>query len=289
VVRAAPPHAVPVGPLAVRWLAYDLPPLRAGTRAAGRVTLENAGSATWRSQETEGVQLAHHWLDPLGNPIVWDGHRTALPRPLPPGEQLELPVRLTAPMPPGDYVLAFDLVHEHRFWFAEVGNAPLEVTVAVRPRLGARSLAVRVGGGEPGLIAATRSALAAQEETIAEEGEATAFLSPGCRPDPDWSRRVLDAHAEGFAAVAGSIAVDGGWLERRRHPELDPWRPGFGRVPDWPRQLLCPSLLVEAALAELSGLPALDPTSFDDASLCDGRIRIVVDARALRRGRRPGA
>jgi hypothetical protein len=272
----------------VRWLAYDLPPLRAGARGAGRVTLENAGSATWRSLKTEGVQLAHHWLDPLGNPIVWDGHRTALPRPLPPGEQLELAVRLTAPMPPGEYVLAFDLVHEHRFWFAEIGNAALEVPVTVRPRLEARSLAVCVGEGKPPLVAATRSALAAQEEAVAEEGEATAFLSPGCRPDPDWSRRVLDAHAEGFAAVAGSIAVDAGWLERRRHPELEPWRPGFGRAPEWPRPLLCPSLLVEAAVTELSGLPALDPRSLDEPSLCDGRLRVLVDPRALRRDRRPG-
>ena len=124
-----PPHAVPAGPLAVRWFAFDVPPLRAGARGIARVTLENAGSATWRSQRDEGVQLAYHWLDSLGNPIVWDGRRTALPHPVPPGERLELPVRVTAPIPPGDYVLAFDLVHEHRFWFAEIGNAPLELTV----------------------------------------------------------------------------------------------------------------------------------------------------------------
>jgi hypothetical protein len=273
----------------VRWLAFDLPPLGAGARGVARVTLENAGSATWRSQRDEGVQLAYHWLDSLGNPIVWDGRRTGLPHPMPPGERLELPVWVTAPIPPGDYVLAFDLVHEHRFWFAEIGNAPLEVPVAVGPRLENRTLVVRIGEGDPELVAATRSALAAQEEQVGEQGDAIAYLAAGCRPEPDWSRRILDAHAEGFAAVGGSVAVAGGWLERRRHRQLAPWRPGFGRAPDWPRPLLCPSLLVEAPLGELAGLPTVEPTSLDEPTLCDGRIRVVVEPRALRPDRRPAA
>src|SRR5436190_23494557 len=61
-VQRAGEHPVLPGPLAVRWLAYELPGSRAGVTAVARVALENAGSATWRSRGTSGVQLAYHWL-----------------------------------------------------------------------------------------------------------------------------------------------------------------------------------------------------------------------------------
>ena len=41
-------HAVPVGPLAARWLAYELEEQRAGVETRARVRVENAGSAPWR-------------------------------------------------------------------------------------------------------------------------------------------------------------------------------------------------------------------------------------------------
>jgi hypothetical protein len=280
---------VPVGPLAVRWLGYELPVVRAGTYSPARVELENAGSATWRSHGTEGVQLAYHWLDPLANPILWDGIRTALPRPVGPGERIELPVELQAPRPPGRYRLAFDLVHEHRFWFAEVGSAPLEVDVDVSPRLVRRAIAVRVGDGPSDLVEATLAALRAQTEELAEDSEAVAHLAAGCRPDPDWASRLLDLHAEGWAAAGGSVEVKGRRWDRRPLAGLDPWRPGFGRSPEWSRPLLCPSLLFPAPLGELHGLPAVDPAELDEPAICDGRARVVVEARALLRARRPGA
>ena len=73
-------HPVPAGPLAVRWLAYELSEQRSGITTRARVRLENAGTAPWRSRGREGVQLAYHWLDALGNAIVWDGIRAALPQ-----------------------------------------------------------------------------------------------------------------------------------------------------------------------------------------------------------------
>ena len=94
-------HPVPVGPLAVRWLAVQLPELRSGTTALLRVRLRNEGSAVWRSRGEEGIQASYHWLDPRGNPIVWDGTRTAFPRHIEPGETIELEVAVAAPRPPG--------------------------------------------------------------------------------------------------------------------------------------------------------------------------------------------
>ena len=272
-------HPVPSGPLAVRWLAYELGGPRAGATGPARVRLENAGSATWRSRGKEGVQLAYHWLDDRGNPILWDGLRSAFPQPVGPGERAELAVELLAPMPPGRYMLAFDLVEEHRYWFAEVGSHVLELDVEVAPRIAARRLAAAVHPG-PGDEADTRAALAAQEEPLVEsEAEVVAHLAAGCVPAPDWSRRVLDAHAEGFVAVGGSLEPEGGPLERRRFGRrLAAWAPGTGRNPSFQQPLLCPSLLAGLEPGEHEGLPAWDGGG---PALYDGRI-------ALRLRLRPG-
>ena len=126
-------HPVPAGPLAVRWLAHDLDSVRAGTLAHARVVLENAGTAAWRD-----LNISYHWLDDLGNPIVWDGIRH--PVSAQPGERVERELDVRGPIPPGRYRLAFDLVDEHRFWLAELGNftPELEVDVAPRDASGAR-------------------------------------------------------------------------------------------------------------------------------------------------------
>src|SRR6185436_1489222 len=124
-------HPVPAGPLAVRWRGYELSEQRAGVTTSARIQLENAGSAPWRSRGREGIQLAYHWLDPLGNAIVWDGTRSALPETVRPGDTVELESSLMAPRPPGRYRLAFDLVEEFRFWFQELGSSTLDVAVEV--------------------------------------------------------------------------------------------------------------------------------------------------------------
>jgi hypothetical protein len=228
--------------------------------ASARLVIENAGTATWRSRGAAGVQLSHHWLDPLGNPIVWDGPRTPLPRPVAPGETIELEASLVAPRPPGRYRLAFDLVEEHRFWFAELGCAPLDVEVEVQPRIEARTLrAVVHGGDDP----ETAAALAAQEEPLeGEDAVATAHLVAGAIPAPDWSRRLLDAHAEGWAAVGPGIAARG----------LAAWAPGGGRNPRFGLPLLLPSLLDGLEPGEHEGLPAYDGGD----GLFDGRIVVTL-------------
>ena len=212
--------------------------------------LENAGTAPWRSRGREGVQLAYHWLDPLGNAIVWDGQRTALPNVVRPGETVELESSLLAPRPPGRYRLAFDLVEEFRFWFAEVGSEPLDVPVEVRPRIAERRLGVKVHGT---IDSELEEALSVQEEPVVVDGAvAVAHLVAGAAPAPDWSRLMLDAHAEGYAAVGP--AIDAAARNDRRL--LAPWRPGGGRNPRFGEPLLLPSLLTGLEPLEHEGLPA---------------------------------
>jgi len=243
-------HPVPAGPLAVRWLAYELDEQRAGVTTRARVRLQNAGSAPWRSRGREGVQLAYHWLDPLGNAIVWDGSRTALPAVVQPGGSVELESSVVAPRPPGNYRLAFDLVEEFRFWFAELGSAPLELPVEVRPRIDERRLTVNVHGLADSELEA---ALAAQEEPLVTgDAVAVAHLVAGAVPAPNWSRLLLDAHAEGYAAVGPAIEAE----SRSDRRDLVAWAPGGGRNPRFGQPLLLPSLLHGLAPLEHAGLPA---------------------------------
>jgi hypothetical protein len=120
-------HSVPAGPLAVRWLECDLGAVQAGALTRAHVVVENAGSAPWRD-----LNISYHWLDDRGNPIVWDGIRHAVDAQ--PGERVERELDVRGPIPPGAYRLAFDLVDEHRFWLAELGNYTPELTVDVRRR-----------------------------------------------------------------------------------------------------------------------------------------------------------
>ncbi len=270
-------HPIPAGPLAVRWLGYEVPAVKAGEHAVARVLVENAGSAPWRSRGREGIQIATHWLDALGNPIVWDGERSSFSEPVQPGENAEVRLRLDGPRPPGSYRLAFDLVDEHRFWFGEFGSFVLEVPVEVQPRIHERRLAARVhGGGDAGTLAA----LAAQEEPVVEtEAEAVAHLVAGALPSPDWSRRLLDAHAEGWPAVGPAVIPEGGPLARRRAARrLSAWS-APGRNPRLGVPLLLPSLVAGLEPDEHEGLPAW---SGDDA-VYDGRIRVRLRPRPDRR------
>jgi hypothetical protein len=266
-------HPIPVGPLAVRWLAYELDEARAGTHAKARIRLENAGSAPWRSRGREGVQLSYHWLDPLGNAIVWDGPRTPLSQIVEPGGTVELEPVVVAPRPPGSYRLAFDLVEELRFWFQEVGSTPLDIPIEVKPRIAERQLGVEVHGGPD---QETEAALAAQEEPLVAEGAvAVAHLVAGALPAPDWSRLLLDAHEEGYGAVGGAIQSESRTGRRR----FAPWAPGGGRNPRFDRPLLLPSLLDGLEPESHEGLPAYAGSD----SLFEGRAVVRLRSRSGRR------
>jgi hypothetical protein len=267
-------HHVPAGPLAVRWLAYELPELRAGAPADVSVRLRNEGSAAWRAS----IAASYHWLDDRGNPIVWDGWRTPLPSVIDPGEEVVVQLRIRVCMPPGRYRLAFDLLEESRFWFAEIGSCQLEVPATVVPRV-ERRLGVAIG--RAGDRAVTEAALRAQDEPlVTDEPAAVAHLVAGAEPAADWSRRLLDAHAEGFAVVGPALEA--------HDPALAAWVPSPGRNPAFSHPLLCPSLVRGIEPVTHLGLPAWRPdpglAAYDEEPwIFDGRIRL-----RLPRGRRSG-
>lgn len=264
-------------PLVPLWRAATLAPQRAGERTVARLELENGGAATWRSRGADGLQVSYHWLDTHGNAIVWDGARTPFPHPVEPGGSIALELPVVAPRPPGRYILRFDLVEEHRFWLSEVGVATHDVELQVSPLIDERRLSVVVHGGpDP----RTDAALGAQDEqVVADEPVATAHLVAGAEPAPDWARLLLDAHAEGWAAVGPALVMVGGAIERRRATRaLASWAPG-GRNPRPDVPLLLPSLVVGLTPGEHDGLPA-----YSGDGLFEGRAVVRLPTRS---GRRP--
>src|SRR5262249_13624831 len=210
------------GPLAVRWGDWSLDELHAGTLGRAQVQLENAGAVRGNGE----TRLGSHWLDERGTPIVWDADRVTLP-PLEPGEGTTVSTDVRAPVPPGRYRFALDVVAEHRAWFSELGSEMVVASVEVKPR----------------------------------PGEGRADLPAWVEPAAEWAERVSEAHADGPAAVAGAVAWEGGAFHRRPHA-LGPSRPGPGCVPGFAYALLCPSVLdgIELErLPDVEGLPAFNP------------------------------
>jgi len=240
----------PTGPLVARWRTLEHGRIEAGALQGATIELENAGTATWRTRGSdEGIFVSYHWLDPRGNPIVWDGYRTALERPVAPGETLRQRIDLRGPIPPGRYRLALDLLEEHRFWLAELGSPTLEEDVDVVPR---------------------------------DASAARAFLADGAEPAPGWYESVQVLHEEGYSAVGGALET-GTRLLRRMPPELAPYAPGGGRHPRFPHPLVCPSLLPPLEPNEqVAGLPAYRPPA-DEPAMFDGRLAVRLRSRSDRR------
>jgi hypothetical protein len=237
------------GPLVARWRGLELPSVQAGALHHVTAEVDNVGTAAWRTRGVkDGLFLAYHWLDERSNPIVWDGLRTPLERPVAPGETLRQQLALRAPIPPGRYRLAVDLVEEHRFWLSELGNTPFEEAVDVLPR---------------------------------DAAGARTFLPEGAEAAPDWLARVQALHAEGYAAVGGAIELEHG-LRRRTVPELAPYAPGGGRHPRFAHPLVCPSLLPPLEPNdEIGGLPAYRPDG-GEPWMFDGRIVLTLRSQSGR-------
>ncbi|HEY2536879.1 MAG TPA: hypothetical protein VGI24_07850 [Solirubrobacteraceae bacterium] len=97
-----------------------------------RVNVRNEGTEWWPGGGEERlplIRLAYQWLTPQGVLVEGEGHRTALPHPLAPGESCLVAMNVTAPPVAGRYMLAPDLVHEHVRWF-QCESTPLEMLVS---------------------------------------------------------------------------------------------------------------------------------------------------------------
>lgn len=110
--------------------------LRAGQKETIHVVVKNASEYVWSARgQSDGkffLNAADVWFEAGGNKLVTnlDG-RTTIPHDLYPGEETTLPLEITAPATPGEYVLEIDMVQEGVGWFKDRGSTPLRIRVQV--------------------------------------------------------------------------------------------------------------------------------------------------------------
>jgi hypothetical protein len=97
-------------PAAAEWRANRLVRLPA--------TVHNTSPAAWRASGATRVAIAYHWLDAAGQPVSFEGLRTALPRDIEPGGAADLQLEIATPKKPGDYLLELDALRERLAWFS---------------------------------------------------------------------------------------------------------------------------------------------------------------------------
>jgi hypothetical protein len=112
--------------------------MKPGEKLSIRFKVKNTGYSTWPAVgDKEGryqVNIRNRWLNADGSVEVTglDGG-TAMAADLAPGKEVELPLSITAPRTPGEYIVEVDMVHEGVTWFYERGATPLRLRIRVEP------------------------------------------------------------------------------------------------------------------------------------------------------------
>jgi SAM-dependent methyltransferase/uncharacterized protein YbaR (Trm112 family) len=113
-----------------QWILDYLPrTIQAGKTLTGNVRLSNSGTCMLSSKSDPPIFVAYHWKTIDGNDLIREGIRTPLPIDLMPGQQITVPMKITAPNQPGHYLLEITLVNETVRWFDEMSKQiPIEAT-----------------------------------------------------------------------------------------------------------------------------------------------------------------
>jgi hypothetical protein len=115
--------------------------LRAGQKETIQVSVRNASDVLWYARGAAVntspdnkfyIAVGDSWLNAADQKLVtnMDG-RYGLNRDLKPGEQTQVPLLITAPKEPGDYILDIDLVQEQVAWFHDKGSPTAQTKITV--------------------------------------------------------------------------------------------------------------------------------------------------------------
>ena len=114
--------------------------LRAGQKETIQVRLKNASDVMWYSRGGEintnpdnrfYIAAGDRWLKPDNTLVTNMDGRYGISKDLRPGEETEVPLQITAPKEPGDYILEVDLVQEQVAWFSDKGSPTAKAKVTV--------------------------------------------------------------------------------------------------------------------------------------------------------------
>jgi hypothetical protein len=122
IVILAPVFA-PGADLAMRVVEHGVPEeLPAGESVVLRIVLENTGTGAW--DPGEGYAVAAHLMDRDGRDIWWDGPRTPLSEPVPPGGSVTIDAAVELPRRTGPVELQWDIVQEGVRWLSHGASEP---------------------------------------------------------------------------------------------------------------------------------------------------------------------
>ena len=135
------PHALPDSGFKAE-ITLPGPPakLRAGQQERVQVKIKNASDVFWwarggeqneRSDNKFYLAAGDRWLKPDGKLVTDMDGRHGLLKDLKPGEETEVPLLVTAPKEPGEYILEVDLVQEQVGWFSDKGSQTARAKVTV--------------------------------------------------------------------------------------------------------------------------------------------------------------
>ena len=110
--------------------------MKAGETQTIRVKIRNASQTIWPARGQADakffIKLGDRWFDADDKAVKKDDGRSALPDDVAPGTEIELPLKITAPLNAGDYVLEVDMVQELVAWFRDKGSEPLRLKVKIQ-------------------------------------------------------------------------------------------------------------------------------------------------------------
>ena len=110
--------------------------LSAGEQATVQVSIKNKSEVIWRGRDwtADPFQIAagNHWLDGGGKTIINDDGRAPFTRDVRPGETIEIPLTINAPLRGGNYQLEIDLVQEGVSWFGLRGSPTLRLPIVIK-------------------------------------------------------------------------------------------------------------------------------------------------------------
>ncbi len=114
--------------------------LRAGQKETVRVKIKNNSDVKWwargapvntRSDNKFYIAAGNRWLKPEGALVTNMDGRYGIGKDLAPGEETEVPLAITAPAEPGEYILEVDVVQEGVAWFSDKGSPTARTKIAV--------------------------------------------------------------------------------------------------------------------------------------------------------------
>jgi polysaccharide pyruvyl transferase WcaK-like protein len=159
-----------------------------------KATNEGTTHWPWLPAAEPDIYLSYRILTAGGEPVL-EGLRARMPVDIRPGQSETVTVPVAVDVPPGDYLIAFDLVHERVRWFGVDLTVPVQVTTPRRVALIA-GVSPTPHLGDDAVVHAhlTELAEAAPDVELVMLAPWTAELSErfGYRCVSDWSSRLLD-------------------------------------------------------------------------------------------------